>query len=371
MSLDVLAAAALLPVPAVALTLAPAAPAAAARPNRSRLSELQRWSIVVLNNDGRTHAYIAAAQHCSVSAVERCVRRFRKYNTPMSGSRSGRPRATSEADDIAIAVTARVEPFTPPRGIRRKLDLDVSPRTVDRRLREAGLFGRVARHKRVYAAAEIRARLAFSDGYKDWTPEQWSRVLFSDEKTFYGKGFCGRTYVRRPVGEAFSPEHCVNKTAHPVKVNVWGCFSAAGPGYLHVCYKNLDSTLYLSVLRGNLIDVARRDFDLAPPRIVPWHFLQDNAPMHKSNIVRDWLHTAGVSVLDFPPYSPDLNPIENLWAIMARRVEKCQCNDDDTLGDVCIKAWNEIDSQVFNNLAHSMPARCAAVIAARGHHTKY
>ena len=100
-------------------------------------------------------------------------------------------------EDENIAITASIAPFTPC-CIRFDLDLNVlCPRygTVDRRLREAGLYGRVARHKRVYAAAEIRARLAFAEGYSRWTPEQWSRVLFSDEKSFYGRGFCNRPTV--------------------------------------------------------------------------------------------------------------------------------------------------------------------------------
>ena len=361
MALDALAAA------------AGAAPAAAVPAPRAqgRLSELQRWSIVALHNDGRTRQYIAQKMQCSEKGVQRVLKRFRQYSTPLSGSRSGRPRSTTTAEDISIAVTARVEPFTPPRGIRRKLDLDVSPRTIDRRLREAGLFGRVARHKRAYAAAEIRARLAFAEGYKAWTADQWSKVLFSDEKTFYGKGFCGQTFVRREIGTAFEPEHCVNKTAHPIKVNVWGCFSATGPGYLHVYYANLDSALYLSILKDNLVDVAARDFAVPPPAIAQWHVLQDNAPMHKAIIIREWLHTAGVSVLDFPPYSPDLNPIENLWAILARAVEKHSCSDDDSLGDAVIEEWNKLSKDVFRNLARSMPERCQAVIDAKGHHTKY
>ena len=150
-----------------------------------------------------------------------------------------------------------------------------------------------------------------------------------------------------------------------------GCFSAAGPGYLHVFYENMDSALYLSILKANLIDVARRDFTVPPPALAQWHFLQDNAPMHKANIVRDWLHTAGVSVLDFPPYSPDLYPIENLWATLARAVEKHSCSDDDALGDAVIEEWGKLPADLFSNLARSMPERCQAVIQSKGHHTKY
>ncbi len=44
----------------------------------------------------------------------------------------------------------------------------------------------------------------------------------------------------------------------------------------------------------------------------PMVFMQDNAPYHKSRIVMDFLAENNIETLDWPPQSPDMNPIENL-----------------------------------------------------------
>lgn len=295
--------------------------------------------------------------------------RYGETGTPGSGARSGRPRATTFADDVNITVTARVERFTSPRRIRRQLALDVSPRTIDRRLQEAGLFGRIARHKRDYTEAQLLKRLAFAEGYKDWTYAQWSKVLFSDEKIFWGKGFCGQTWVRREKGTALHPENCVNKTAHPVKVNVWTCFSAAGQGYMHIFNDNLDAVLMKRILDDNLIPSAKLHFSFDPPE--QWYFLHDNDKKFKSHLVQNFLHTNGITTIDFPPYSPDLNPIENLWATLAREVEQKQCDTMEELQEEIVAVWDKADKEHMRELVRSMPVRCAAVIEAEGWHTKY
>jgi transposase len=346
--------------------------AAAAAPARGqRTTTLQRWSAVAMHNDNRSNSYIARKLGMSRTTVRDILARYAATGTPLSGSRSGRPRCTDEATDTNIAVVGRIDKFTSPRQVKRKLDLNVSVRTIDRRLQEADLFGRVARHKRNYTAEEVRKRLSFAEGYAAWSEDQWAKVLFGDEKIFWGKGFCGRTWVRRPKGEALNPEYCVNKTAHPVKVNVWATFCATGQGYIHIFNEAMDSHMYKNILSDNLIPSAKLHFAAIPPALEQWHFLHDNDPKHTSRVVKEWLHNNGVSMIDFPPYSPDLNPIENLWAKMAREVEERRCETVDELQDTIADVWDKVDADFMRKLAHSMPARCQAVIDAKGWHTKY
>jgi transposase len=199
----------------------------------------------------------------------------------------------------------------------------------------------------------------------------WDKVLFFDEKTFWGSGFCGQVWVRREKGAALDPENCVHKKAHPVKVNVWAAFCARGQGYCHIYSEHLDKHLYKNILAANLLPSAQLHFSLAPPLLEQWYFLQDNAPQHTSRLAKDWLHNKGITCLDFPPYSPDLNPIENLWSAMARAVEVQPADTLEELEAVVAQEWENVDKELMRTLVHSMPRRCQAVIAADGWHTQY
>ncbi len=102
-----------------------------------------------------------------------------------------------------------------------------------------------------------------------------------------------------------------------------------------------------------------------------WWFLHDNDKKFHSKLVQDFLFSVGVSHLDFPPYSPDVNPMENLWATMARAVEKHQCETMEELQDAVAEEWDNLDKDHMRSLALSMPHRMAAVIEAKGWHTAY
>ena len=333
--------------------------------SHSHLSFEQRVAIRVLHKEGHDDSYIAARISCDVRTVQHWLTHPDLQDSP----RSGRKRKTTAEQDAAIITEAKDTKFTTPRRIRRKLGLDVSSRTIDRRLIEVGLFGRVARHKKKFSDEEIRKRLSFAEGYKSWTEEDWMRVEFADEKIFWGEGFWGQVFVRRPKGEALNPDYCVDQDPHPVKVSAWACFSGHGLGYMYLFNENMDAKLLQGILGTHLVESAELHFDIEHAE--QWWFLQDNAPQHKSVLVRTWLFNHGIQCIDFPPYSPDLNPIENLWADLARRVEKFQCDTMEELQDIVAEEWKNTDKELLSKLARSMPERCQAVIDAKGDHTKF
>jgi DDE superfamily endonuclease len=109
-------------------------------------------------------------------------------------------------------------------------------------------------------------------------------------------------------------------------------------------------------------------------------FMQDNAPIHKANIVEEWLESYGIEVLEWPPYSPDLNPIEHVWKWLKEWIfenkpnllsmGKCQAAYN-ALGTAIKEAWEALDQEKIDTLIKSMDNRINAVLAAKGWQTRY
>ena len=105
------------------------------------------------------------------------------------------------------------------------------------------------------------------------------------------------------------------------------------------------------------------------PEVGQWYFQHDNSPIHKEYSVKKWLHDNGVTVLDFPPYSPDMMPIENLFRKLKLAVESHHPTTLEELQDAVHIEWNKIDNNDIDYLEHiiySMPSRLQKVRDADG-----
>ena len=108
--------------------------------------------------------------------------------------------------------------------------------------------------------------------------------------------------------------------------------------------------------------------------------MQDNAPIHTARKVLDWFIENGIPLTDWPPYSPDLNPIEHVWWHLKKYVyehypellnsgKSEQAIQD--LENALVDAWNQLPEKLFESLIKSMPHRIDACILAKGWHTRY
>lgn len=103
-----------------------------------------------------------------------------------------------------------------------------------------------------------------------------------------------------------------------------------------------------------------------------------------SDIPPKWLEKTrelAIEVIIWPPHSPDLNPIENIWALMKQKIHQLlyleleHAPDTEEARQLLIKAaqetWHVIEGRVLIRLSQTMPHRVHAIIEAEGWYTKY
>ena len=163
-------------------------------------------------------------------------------------------------------------------------------------------------------------------------------------------------------------EHLQQSVKFPDKVMFWGCFSHEGPGALTPIEGMMNSETYKRVILSKAIPEMRKTFPNEE-----CIFQHDLAPCHTSKTIKKVLSDENIKVLSWPGNSPDLNPIENLWSIVKRRMCKRDCSTRQKMIEAVIQVWFH-DPEIKNickNLVNSMTKRVTEVIKARGGHIRY
>ncbi|KAJ6232117.1 transposable element-related [Anaeramoeba flamelloides] len=97
-----------------------------------------------------------------------------------------------------------------------------------------------------------------------------------------------------------------------------------------------------------------------------WMFQQDCARPHTSKKSMDYLQYIYNVLSPWPPNSPDLNPIENLWSIMDKRLKNVQPSNEEEFILEIIRVWEGITWEIIENLVTSMTKRIDLIIDNEG-----
>ncbi len=191
-------------------------------------------------------------------------------------------------------------------------------------------------------------RLTWAKEKKNRTDAQWSKVLFSDESKFCIRFGNQGPRVWMKGGEAHSPSCLKSSVKFPQSVMIWGAMSSAGVGPL--CFKknNVTAPVYQEMLEHVMLPSADQLFKDAD-----FIFQQDLAPIHTAKSTKSWLNDHEVGVLNWPANSPDLNPRENIWGIVKRKMRNKRPNNADELKATVKETWASIPPQQCHKLITS------------------
>ncbi|KAL0147489.1 hypothetical protein M9458_057204 [Cirrhinus mrigala] len=193
-------------------------------------------------------------------------------------------------------------------------------------------------------------RLAWAKDKKDWTAAEWSKVMFSDESKFCISFANQGPRVWRKRGEAQNQRCLRSSVKFPQSVMVWGAMSSAGP----LCFlrSKVNAAVYQDVLEHFMLPAADQLYGDAD-----FIFQQDLAPAHTAKATSTWFKDHGIPILNWPANSPDLNPIENLWGIVKRKMLYARPNNAEELKATIRATWALITPEQCQRLIDSMPRR--------------
>lgn len=336
------------------------------------LSNDAKQMAVDLLLQGYKAAKVAQMLSVNRSTIGRIWKKFKTNESVENKKRSGRPRLVDERGDRKLFRLLR-------RNRRQSLhDLTddfnkvtptkVSKRTVQRRLHSAGYKNRKIRKAITISEVNRKRRLLWCRARRFYKLSYWKKVIFSDE-TMVVIGKKKSIHVWRKSSEKWNPE-CLNVLKDPktIKCMFWGCISKDGVGTLEPIDGNINSEKYIECLDDNLWPVVNKVFGAEP-----YIFQDDNATPHRSVVTRQWKEENGISTMDWPPQSPDLNIIENLWLTIKIRLEKklTEIKSRDDLVRAVKKIWHQLSRVYINSLYASIPRRIRQVIMRKGYITKY
>jgi hypothetical protein len=223
-------------------------------------------------------------------------------------------------------------------------------------------------------------RLAWAIKHVLWTAADWARILFSDEASIELSRGKKRVWVFRTPGQKWDT-NMIDPQAKgkQLSVMIWGAINL------------LDGKLELGLLErdeespgggytaGSYIKIL--DENLLPAYYPGYMYQQDNARIHTAKRTQKYLESHGIWTIAWPAYSPDLNPIEHVWAklkeILYERhpdllYMKGKANQDiDYLFKCLLDSWEHLPVDYIYSCIGSMQTRCQAVIDADGWYTRF
>lgn len=320
---------------------------------RRQLSEREKAKIDAYKEQNLKKSDIARRLRRSIH----CVTTYLTQNDSYGQNYKGKTRALSVRDTRRLVHAAKNSNLSSAK-LKSECNLKASTRTIQRALKLKGFAWKKMCKKPLLTSKHKEIRREFC---RRNMQTNWCSVWFTDEKKFNLDGPDCCSYYWHHLGKERKIQP--SRQARGGGVLVWGGIGYNKKTDVAILKGKVDSKTYQNCLNSHL-----------KPYIQQGEFLvQDNAPVHVSLSTREWLKDNKIVVIDWPAHSPDLNPIENVWALLAQIIyaNGKQYQSISELKEAILLAWQSIQPHVLNRYVESMNDRVFQCISNKGSYTKY
>ena len=223
-----------------------------------QISKASKSNVILLKQEGYKNVEISKRLKLSEPSVSRILQKHKQNLSPSPLKRSGRPRTTAPRTDCKIKQLCQKQPFNSSSEIERSIMqelISVTTRTIRNRMhKDFKLPARKPLKKPLITPRMAQQRLEFCCHYKDWTKEDWQKVMSSDKSTFL-QFASYKPFVCRPHGSSPADSRYLQPTVkHPHRPWCGGCFTSQGRSGLYFLPKEqtMNASRYISVLDDHL-----------------------------------------------------------------------------------------------------------------------
>ncbi|GFW43904.1 transposable element Tcb2 transposase [Trichonephila clavipes] len=283
---------------------------------RNHLDEFTRGRMIGKLEERLTVTSVAAEFGINTSVVSRAWKAFQTTGTAVRKVGGGRPRTTTAGDDRYIILQAK-------RGRRQ-------------------------------SAIVIAQQLSTAKGC----------VLFTDESRFSTRSDSQRVLIWREIRTRFYTSNIKERQHYggPGAL-VWGGIMLNGGTELHIFDRgSVIGDRYCEEVLLPHVRLFRGD--VGPDFI----FMDDNARPHRTLAVEEPLESEDITRMDWPAYSPVLNPIEHVWDALERRIAARLHHPENTqqLKQMLIDEWVLLPQEMLRQLVLNMRRRCQVIYSQFG-----
>jgi hypothetical protein len=358
-----------------------------------------KWHIIQVWKEVKDLKKVAHLLGLRKRAVQRWVQRYQETGSVQQLPKPGRPPLLDgAAERAAVDLLLSAEHGTAGKAAHALLEGGLVSKLVHKTtvIRHAAAAAK-QQGEPIRAVRGLPAR-QLSSGNKDTRlvfartnkKRNWKHVMFSDRKKFQfsypGASVKAMKWVRK------GKQYTAPRVNHALVVNLYAgitpygvteCHLVAGTSKLKSTFNNtkggvaksITKSEYEHVLEHTFLPEGNRIFSLRG--VSPWYLQQDNDPAHKKAAISvvsryNKQHGTHIRLLEgWPPNSPDLSPIENVWGIVQAKVNARACHNFEEFQQVVLDEFKALPKNVLTNLYSSMSGRMEKCIAAGGDKINY